>query len=216
MTRSMSSVFAIVLAASAGGPWGAGPGLAPQEAPEIDLARSYFVAVTGKAGIFGFLGHRHGVLATEWEAEVDWRPEARESSTVSITVNSAALVIDSEQARRRARLGSGPGEEDVAEIQAKMLDDEHLAAERHPIITFRSTEVEERGDRRLRVHGQFAMLGVDNPVRVDVDVRTIQDYTVFAGEFEIEQRDFGLEPESIGGVVKVSNDVKILFELWMR
>jgi hypothetical protein len=34
------------------------------------------------------------------------------------------------------------------------------------------------------------------------------------GGFEIEQRDFGVEPVSIGGVVKVADGVDIAFEVF--
>ena len=34
------------------------------------------------------------------------------------------------------------------------------------------------------------------------------------GGFEIEQRDFGMEPVSIGGVVKVADEVGIAFEVF--
>ncbi len=190
------------------------PCQAPQLELRIDYDRSFIVASTGKAGLLGFLGHKHGVLATSWEAELRYNTEAVEGSTIRVGVDVAALVIDTDVARRRARLGAGPTDEERAELQPKMLDNEHLAAETHAAIEFASSSVERRGESELRVVGTFTLMGVSRDVEVDITAWSTAGYQIFSGEFEIGQRDYGLEPESVGGVVKVANDVTIRFQIW--
>ncbi len=186
-----------------------------QEQLTVDTARSYIVATTCRAGMLGFLGHEHGVLATGWQATVRYDPEAPERSSIEIVDSALELVIDTETARRRARLKQeGPNETEIPEIQTRMLGPEVLDTEQHPLLEFRSERVEARGDNRLRVHGQLTLLGISRPVKVDVWVRKIQQFRLFSGQLEIKQRDFGIDPISMGGVVKVADKVKIRIEMW--
>ena len=202
-------VVALLLAGSGAG--AAGAASAPLQ---IDMTRSYIVAKAGKAGVLGFLGHKHGVLATAWEAEVSYDAGAPETSSIAVVVTAAQLVVDTEEARRRARLVTdGPSETDRPGIQSRMLE-EVLDVERHATIQFRSDRVEARGDNRLRVHGQMTLAGATRPVEADVWVRAMEEFTLFSARFAIKQTDFGIDPVSIGGMVKVADEIEIRFELW--
>jgi len=183
---------------------------------EVDTARSYIVARTGRAGVLGFLGHEHGVLATEWTAEVSYDAAAPERSSISVAVTAARIVADTAEARRRARLaGDGPGAEDVVEIQSRMLE-QVLRVDEYPLVEFHSDKVESRGTNRLRVSGPMTLAGATRPVQADVWVRHIEGLMLFSARFEIRQTDFGIEPVSVGGVVKVADEIEIRFELWTR
>lgn len=187
---------------------------AATETLEIDMERSYIIASTGKAGMLGFLGHRHGVLATEWTAEVNYDADAPENSSITIVIATAKLVIDTDEARRRARLAEdGPNESDLPGIQTRMLE-EVLDVEQHVTIEFRSERIEVRGDNHLRVHGAMTLGGTTVPVTAEVWVRAIGGLTLFSARFEIKQTDFGIQPVSSGGVVNVADKIEIRFELW--
>lgn len=181
---------------------------------EIDMARSYIIASTGKAGMLGFLGHRHGVLATEWTAEVHYDAAAPEAASIAVVITAAKIVVDTEQARRRARLAEdGPGESDLPGIQTRMLE-EVLDVEQYATIEFHSERIDVRGDNHLRVHGAMTLGGATVPVSAEVWVRSIGGLMLFSARFEIKQTDFGIQPVSSGGVVNVADKIEIRFELW--
>lgn len=183
----------------------------------VDPGESWVVAVTEKAGALGFLGHRHAVLVTEWDAEVDWRPDEPSASRASVTVPARSLRIDTPRGRELAGIGDGPGAGDVAELQEKMLSAENLAAARHPELRFRVTGVEGRGGGGLEIAGELTVRGQTRAVRFPVAVAPAgAGATEFTGSFAVDQTGFGIEPESIAGVVKVADPVEIRFRIVLR
>lgn len=63
---------------------------------------SYFLIATDTSGLLGFVGHRHAILAGEWQAELLLDPEDLAASSINVTVQSDSLVLDSERAYRLA------------------------------------------------------------------------------------------------------------------
>ena len=181
----------------------------------VDPEDSWVVAVTEKAGIAGFLGHRHAVLVTDWSADVVWRPGEPGASRATVTVPAASLRIDTARGRELAGIGGGPDPDEVAELQEKMLGPENLAAADHPELRLEITEVEGRGGG-LRAAGELTVRGRAVPVRFPVEVEDTGGGAVFSGAFTVRQTDFGIEPESVGGVVKVADPVEIRFRIALR
>lgn len=180
----------------------------------IDREASWFVAVTERAGILGFLGHRHAVLATEWTAELRYDGQDPSAASVRVALPTAAVRIDTERARDLAGLDRGPDAETVEDLQAKVLGPENLAADRHPELRFVSTGVERTGLRELTVAGELTIRGETRAVTVPVEVEALRDGRVrFTGTFTIEQTAFGIEPESVAGVVNVADPVEVRFRL---
>src|SRR5437867_4845112 len=110
---------------------------------EIDRAQSFIAVRVDKGGVFSFAaGHRHGILATDWSADVCWDAENPQASSAQITIPAASLRIDTEEARRKAGVeAKGPSPEDVKELQQKMLGARFLYATSYPDIRFQSTSV---------------------------------------------------------------------------
>ncbi len=182
---------------------------------KVDHSKSYLLAVTGKAGLFGFAGHEHAVLATEWSIEESIDPVKLDNSSVTITIPVSSLVIDSDEARRIAGLGSGPGEDDVREIQAQMLGPDVLDAGNFPHIKFTSTSAELAGEDRLVLTGEFDMRGRSREVQAPVRYTKGSDGGLeVSGQFSVQQTEFGIEPSSAGmGTVKVADEVQIRFQV---
>jgi polyisoprenoid-binding protein YceI len=96
-----------------------------------------------------------------------------------------------------------------------------LDVERHPSIHFRSTEVEQVTPSRLRVRGDLTIRDVVRPVAIEGALLGRQrgadggEVAAFAGELELDRRDFGLIwNASLGGdAVLVGNTVKIRLDL---
>jgi polyisoprenoid-binding protein YceI len=177
--------------------------------------KSVIAIRTGKAGLLSAFGagHSHGITATEFSARICADRQTLEDARVTISVPARALRIDTADARRAAGLtASGPGASDVATIQQKMLSDVNLAAERHPAIAFESASVQKKDDT-LIVRGPLTIRGRSNPVTVPLKIERGGNSYRFAGEFQLRLSDYGIKPESVGGVVKVADEVTVLVDL---
>lgn len=189
--------------------------VAPQAELTVDYARSHIVVKAKKAGLLRFLGHEHGVVPGAWSASIVFDEQNLEASAISVEVLVLELLVDTAEARALAGVNpDGPNDEDVVEIRAKMLSDEQLDAEQFPLIRFESSRVRLRNEGRLQLEGTLTIHGISREVEIDADLESRDGGYVLRGGFEIKLRDFGIEPVSIGGVVKVANDLEISFEIY--
>jgi polyisoprenoid-binding protein YceI len=185
-------------------------------AVEVVPGDSYLAVRLDKGGLFAFAGHQHGILATDWSADVCFDPKQPQSTSVKLTVATPALRIDSPEARRRAGLepDNGPGDDDVVEIQQKMLAPENLAADGHPVIAFESRSARASRDSRLNLQGSLTIRGQTRQTAFPLDFeRHPGGRVTFRGEVKLEQSDYGIKPVSIGGVVKVKDQVTTFFQV---
>jgi polyisoprenoid-binding protein YceI len=98
------------------------------------------------------------------------------------------------------------------DLRMHILDVEH-----HPEITYRSTKVEETGQRRYRVTGDLTIAGNTHPITLEVEIEeAFQDMmgfdrVGFSAESTLRRSDWGLtwNPVLEGGRLVVSEDVKI-------
>ena len=91
-----------------------------------------------------------------------------------------------------------------------MLGPQVLDAERYPTIVFRSRSVEATGDDSLVIHGELTLHG--RAQRLDVPVRRqrLEAGAVrLSADFTIRQSDYGIEPESIAGIVNVADAIRV-------
>ncbi len=184
---------------------------------ELDRAASSIVIVTGRSGLLSFLGHEHAILPEEWRAAFCLTDPLSRDMHGSIVVATPSLVIDSDSARALAGLGGGPGADDVREMQRKLLDAERLHADRYPEARIEADSVLVRKDGGLIVDGRITLRGITRPVRFELDVAAVEGGAYrFAGTLRVRQRDFGIQPESVAGVVRVSNDVDLRAVLVVR
>lgn len=180
--------------------------------------KSTIAARTGKAGVLSAFGagHRHGILATGFTADVCADLRMPEGARVAIGVPVSSLRIDTPEARRAAELSeSGPAAKDIPVIQQKMLSPANLDAAGHPEIHFEGSSV-ARSAGGLTLRGSLTIRGETR--RVSVPLRIEQagaDYRI-TGRFDIKLKDYGITPESIGGVVKVADQVTVLVDLLAR
>jgi polyisoprenoid-binding protein YceI len=169
----------------------------------VDSAASQLTISVGKAGLFGFAGHEHEVLATVVEGTIVAEGAAVARSSVTLRFAAAGLKVS----------GRGEPPEDVPKVQEKMTGLEVLDAVRFPVIEFRSTAVEGREGPdetwNLRVTGELAIHGVTQRLTLPVRVRIDGDSLVATGQAVIRQGDFGIRPVSVGGVVKVKNELGV-------
>lgn len=192
------------------------PGASAQTGYHVDHERSYLLAVVGVAGVLSNLAHEHAVLATDGDAQICFAPDDVERSHVRFSVPTEGLRIDTPRARSLAGLDpSWPDDDTRRELQQKMLSERFLAAARHDRLAFTSRKVSGSADE-LWLEGDLTIRGRTNRVSFPVEVRRIDDGLYLRGGMTVRQTDFGMEPESIAGVVKVADAVEVRFEILAR
>lgn len=176
----------------------------------VDPAASSMTITVGKSGLFKFAGHTHEIVAPVAEGRVTADVESLAASSVTLAFRSSELKVTGK--------GEPPG--DVPKVQEAMLGPKVLDSARFPAIGFRSTavsgrssgpgawDVEVRGD--LTLHG--ATRGVVLPLRVELS----QDTLLASGTTTLKQRDFGIKPLSVAGVVNVKDELRLEFRITAR
>jgi hypothetical protein len=180
----------------------------------IDTSLSDLFVVTHKSGLLSFLGHEHAIVPLDWSGEVCTSIPPRAGAHGSIEIRTASLVIDSDSARSLAGLEDGPGEEDVRDIQETLLDADHLGADEHPGIHVETTLLNPGGDGEVRVRTQVTLRATTRSYEHPGTVEGRNDGGIrVTGSLTLSQREFGIEPTSIAGVVKVKDEVDLHFSL---
>ena len=94
------------------------------------------------------------------------------------------------------------------EIQQTMQE-KVLESAKYPEILFRSSGVERGSAGSWIVKGALTLHGVTKAVAVNVK----REAGVYTGSTVIKQTDFEIKPISVGGVVKVKNELGISFQI---
>jgi hypothetical protein len=177
-----------------------------------DQEASHLFIVTGRSGLLGFLGHDHSILAREWRAELCMGDPIPPGSHGTLVIGTHALEIDSDSALALAGIGRSPSDDDIAELQEKMLSSEYLAAEDHPLIRLEATTMQEGGDGDVQAVGAITVRGITREIEVPVRLQdTGGDAVRLSGTVTVRHTDFGIEPESIFRVVRVADPVALNF-----
>lgn len=211
-------VFAAAVGASVGAALLAATPLSAQTGARrwsVERQESQLVVLVDRAGLLSFLGHRHAIVPTDWRGELCLgRQRPRTGGSARIVISTPSLVIDSDSARALAGLGDGPGEEDRREVQEKMLGGRFLAASEHPEIVVETREVRWEDEGEAEVRASLGIRGITREVTVPVRFREVDAGRIRVdGRVRIRQTDFGMQPESVAGVVKVADEVELRFDL---
>ena len=176
---------------------------------QADAGASRIYVITHRTGLLSFLGHEHAILAPRWSAALCWDAPAHAGSHAEIVIEAAALEIDADSARALAGLGKGPSPRQRAQLQRKLHAENNLDSERYPELRFRSSSVRAAGDTLL-IQGMLTVRNLARAVELPaiVQPRAGGEFWI-SGMLRVRQSDFGIRPESIGGVVKVADVVDI-------
>lgn len=180
----------------------------------VDRAASRVYVVTHRSGVFSFLGHEHAIVPLSWTPTLCLANPIPAGAHGTVVIDVASLVIDSDSARGVAHLGSGPSDSQTAQIQRKILDPSHLDAARFPSVRIEVVALTAAEGGQLKARATVALHGVTREAQLPIRVDTGTDGRVsLTGDLRIRQRDFGIQPETVAGVVKVSNEVDLHFLL---
>jgi polyisoprenoid-binding protein YceI len=175
----------------------------------VDPEQSRALIDVGKSGAFSFAGHTHEVEAPLTGGVIHLDADDPSHDDVRLEFNAAAMRVT----------GKGESASDVPKVTATMLSDMVLDAGRHPSITFESTSVTGKGSAAaldLSVTGRLTIHGKTQTVTAPVSVKIAGDRLTATGKFVIKQTDYGITPISVGGVVKVKNELNITFTVAAR
>jgi polyisoprenoid-binding protein YceI len=162
---------------------------------DIDTQKSVMTVRVFKSGLFSAFGHEHEISAPI------------EHGTFNESQPAAELVVD---ARKMRVMDKEVSEKDRAEIQETMLGPKVLDTRQFPEIRFHSTAVEPGGKGRWVVRGELSLHGQTHPLRLEVQ----SEKGHYRGTAALKQRDFGIEPVSVGGgTVKVKDELRVEFEI---
>ncbi|MFE6777434.1 YceI family protein [Streptomyces sp. NPDC057702] len=109
----------------------------------------------------------------------------------------------------------------IKDRDAHLLGDDFFAAETFPLMTFRSTGVEQVDDERFRVSGDLTIKDVTRPLSIDLDFNGAAtdvygaERVGFEGSATILRSEWGLTWNAAleAGGVMVSDKVKLTFDI---
>jgi polyisoprenoid-binding protein YceI len=202
-----------------GGAWGlvlllgaAGAVDAQPEVFVVDPEASRVRIHLRRAGLLKFLGHDHEIDAPLAPGRIEVNPDDPTRSLVDLRWSTPLLAVVP---------GTEP-EKDVPEVEARMRGPEVLDVDQYPGIRFWSFEIRveeanaEAGLWRLHVRGGLELKGARHTVEIPLQVRRDGEDLLTTGEVELRLRRLGVEPPSVAGVVKVSDQFRVAFEVRAR
>jgi polyisoprenoid-binding protein YceI len=161
----------------------------------VDLQRSTIRIHVGKAGLFSSAGHEHWVTAPIASGSV----EEDEPRHISFTVQAKSLTVEPDKDLKP---------EQQAEVQ-RTMQDKVLESAQYPEISFRSNSVQKTGEDSFVVKGDLTLHGQVHPVSATVH----RQENAYVGTCRFKQTTFGIHPVSVGGVVKVKDELEIHFSV---
>ena len=176
---------------------------------DVDAQRSRALIDVGKTGAFSFAGHTHEVEAPLTSGVIHLDTHALSLSDVRLVFSAAQLRVT----------GKGESASDVPKVTETMLGDQVLDAKKFPTIAFESTSVTAKGalpSVDLTVTGKLTIRDTTRSITAPVAVKVDGTTLTASGRFSIKQTDYGIKPVSVGGVVKVKDELTITFVLVAR
>jgi polyisoprenoid-binding protein YceI len=173
----------------------------------VDPTSSRVSIHVGRAGLFSFAGHEHEVQAPIAEGDVLLDASDPARSSVQVVIQSGDLRVT----------GEGEPAKDVPAVQENMAGPKVLDVARFPQITYRSRAVAASraadGSWNVEVTGDLTLRNVTRAVplrlRVVVDGPKLQA----TGALRMKQSDFGIQPISVAGVVKVKDELELKLDV---
>lgn len=209
--------LAAFMALVAGVPLTGGKGREDLRTYAVDRRASHVYIVTHRSGLLSFFGHEHAIVPLSWTPALCLASPVPAGAHGSLVIDVASLVIDSDSARALAGLGGGPSESEKVQIQRKMLDANHLDAARYPTVRLDVVALAPAEGGRVTARATVALHGLSRELPLPIRVETGENgLLTLAGDLRIRQRDFGIVPETVAGVVKVANEVDLHFQLVAR
>ena len=157
---------------------------------------SQFEVNTGKAGLFGFMGHEHTIRARAFSGRIVYHPDSVAAARVEITVRADSLEVL-----------TPPDTEEIRKVTAAMRT-QVLDVANYPEIRLISRHVELNG-QRLEMTAALTIKDQTRDIPVIVELEIGPDTLRAVTRFAVKQTDFGIRPfrGGPGGTVRVADRV---------
>ncbi|PYR99753.1 MAG: hypothetical protein DMG12_19720 [Acidobacteria bacterium] len=189
------------------------PGLLPQQILSgrrcIEPGKGQFLILVGSSGLFSMFGHDHVIEAKEISgcAEILGSDLTRSSAELTFPAGKITVLDPKDSATDRAKV-------------QQQMDTDVLRTQEFPAIRFRSTGVRraQSRDNGFIVDGQLTIRDRTQPVAIPLEVAPAGDgATRVKGEYSFRQTAFGIIPVRVaGGAVRVKDEIKVRFELYLK
>ena len=176
--------------------------------------RSKLHVLVYRGGTLANLGHNHVVSCATLSGYV-WLHEspAKSGFTVQLPVNELLVDTPESRAEEGADFAAAVSDSARAGTKRNMLKPEQLDGLNYPSIRLRSLRI--RGSRtQPQVHVQITIRDQAREFDVPVKLSVIDKALTAAGEFSVNQTDFGIQPYSVAmGAIQVVDRLTIKFSL---
>jgi polyisoprenoid-binding protein YceI len=180
------------------------------QGPCVVPGRGHFQIHTDTSGLFGAFGHEHLIQAKTIQgcAVIDKTNLAKSSIKLTFPTKEIRVVDTKVDAKERAKV-------------QEAMETEVLDVSKYPQVVFESTSVEGNAGAStstLRIHGNLTIHGKTQQIIVPVNLARLDDGTYRAsGAYSFKQTSFGIRPIKLaGGTVKVKDEVRTEFELYLK
>jgi len=167
-----------------------------------------------RGGTFAKLGHNHVMSSKSLTGRVWMHPQIAQSG-FEMTFPVADLIVDDPDARRAAGSEFPPEipEADKQGTRKNMLRTEVLDADNYPRVEVKSVKI-EGALPDAQVTARITIKQGTRDVVVPVKVTVSGDRLTAAGEFSIQQTDFGMKPFSVAmGALEVKDRLDVRFSV---
>lgn len=172
---------------------GAGPASAALERYTFDPVHTQVLFFVSHLGFSNSAGK---FLAFDGGFSFD--PDSWASSSVDVGIRTASINMDDQKWEKHLR------SEDFFNVQ------------KYPVMGFKSTKVEQTGERQALIHGDLTLLGVTRPVTLEatfnkagVHPKSKQYVAGFSARTVVKRSEFGMNY----GVPMLGDDVEVRLEV---
>lgn len=172
----------------------------------VDARRSRFTVQAFATGILSAMGHNPTIGIRTFSGEVDFDPDAVETSGLKLTIQAASLSVQDDIS-----------DKDRREIE-RMMKGDVLEVAKYPEIAYESSSgsVTKLGDSMFSaaLSGTLSFHGVTRNQPVTVRITTMGEMLRASGDFTLKQSDYQIKPVSVaGGALKLKDEVRFSFEM---
>ncbi len=182
----------------------------------IDGGASEVTMLLFREGMFSAFAHDHVLVSKNCAGRVVLDMNEIGNSTVQLSVPVVSFVVDAPADRAREKLAGELSAEQREEVRETMLGEDQLHVGKFPRISAASERVEGAWPQ-VKVFMKVRIKNVEQvvpiPVRLNLDGKTL----TAAGEVELLQSNFGIEPfSSFLGTVAVKDRIRVKFHILAR
>ena len=184
-----------------------------QAPSQIDIKASHVYIYVGKVG----LGHEHAVVGQLKSGVIRI---GAPSDAGKIVFDMTSFVADTQDARKYIGLKGTTSDSMQRDVTANMQGEHVLDVARYPTAVFEITAAASlktnsaNNHPQYRIHGDFTLHGVKQPVQFDAEVIEQRGQKRVLGSFRIQQTAFGITPYSKAfGTIGVSDELTIYGDL---